>query len=799
MTKKTGIFSYNQEYGKGFVYMEKIILDSKFQNIKKTGKNDIIKKSAICVFAFLSGGTNVFNIFSPFGCSFCTIFFGEGIIFYITVVLSVLGRFALGNSLLNLKYVLWGCIAIVINFIAKRMSLKIDIFKKAFLMGLSLFLGGTVLSIFYGISKYIIITSALEGVAVFALSFVIMKGFYTMRDSPNRKLLSIEETASLLIMSAICIITVGNIEIWNINFKMALSVLVCILFAYRLGPSGGAFGGAFVGFMLMICFEGSADLFSVLTVSSMVSGSLRKNGKITSAFGFIAVSTVMVFYINMELLTLSWFKSLITGIILFMIIPEKTFEFIKSYDMNENVYDSRYYMTMKNITEKNLKECSDSFYALSDTFKKLGKNKKCNASSIKTVIDEVGGKVCKNCGLFSYCWEKDFYNTYKIFYDSVGLCENKGQIFVDDFPNNFKKNCAKIITIVSEINKDCEEFRSKIFWENRIKESRDLVGEQLFAVGKILENIEQRIDVRQIFREDIEREIKAYFDKKSAEFYYVTAVESGKGEITVKFKLKDYVIEKSFIEETGKIISKVSGRKMRREKTDDNRVFVYREAKRYNVASSSAVFCKKGNTVSGDNFTFLPLAEGEFVVALSDGMGSGEEANRESFFAIELLERFFKAGFDSDISIKLINSALLLNSTKDSFATLDICKIDTYKKKAEFVKTGAASSYIMRNGKVMAVRQETLPIGIFSGAEIEKSSYDIRDGDIIIMITDGIEDIIEKNIGEDEKWFEDIFSVFRSSNPKDIADYIMKEAIKKAGGQANDDMTVVASRIWEGL
>ena len=37
MTKKTGIFSYNQEYGKGFVYMEKIILDSKFQNIKKTG------------------------------------------------------------------------------------------------------------------------------------------------------------------------------------------------------------------------------------------------------------------------------------------------------------------------------------------------------------------------------------------------------------------------------------------------------------------------------------------------------------------------------------------------------------------------------------------------------------------------------------------------------------------------------------------------------------------------------------------------------------------------------------------
>ena len=67
------------------------------------------------------------------------------------------------------------------------------------------------------------------------------------------------------------------------------------------------------------------------------------------------------------------------------------------------------------------------------------------------------------------------------------------------------------------------------------------------------------------------------------------------------------------------------------------------------------------------------------------------------------------------------------------------------------------------------------------------------------MVTDGIEDIIGKYTGEDEKWFEDIFSKFSSFNPKDIADYIMREAIKKTGGSINDDMTVVVSRIWEGL
>ena len=67
------------------------------------------------------------------------------------------------------------------------------------------------------------------------------------------------------------------------------------------------------------------------------------------------------------------------------------------------------------------------------------------------------------------------------------------------------------------------------------------------------------------------------------------------------------------------------------------------------------------------------------------------------------------------------------------------------------------------------------------------------------MVTDGIEDIVGGDRGEDELWFESIFSKFRSYNPKDIADYIMSEAVKKAGGEVNDDMTVVVSRIWEGL
>ena len=779
--------------------MEKTIITNKVQDIKSTSTPEILKDTAICFFAFISGGTNVFNIFSPFGASFCTLFFGESYRFLLSVAFSVLGRFIMGNNLFNIKYCLWGILISLISLAIYKSNIKISLWQKSLSSALAMVSVGLIVSLLYGGSKYILFTSIIESVSIFVFSGVMLKGFDTAKNSFNRKLLSPEETISLLIVLGICIVSLGDIEIFSINLKTSLSVATALMCSYRLGVYGGAIAGAFIGFMLMICFQGGSDMFSVLTISSLTAGAVRKKGKVLTSLTFFSLSTIMIFYISNGLLNIGWFKSLFLGILLFLVIPDKCFEFINRYEGDYSIYDSRYYDMMKNITEKSLRECSNSFYALSNMFKKLESSRHSNSNNIKTVIDEVGGKVCKSCGLFSYCWERDFYNTYKIFYDTVGLCERRGQIFSTDFSGALRSTCAKLLTLTEELHKGSEESRSKIFWENRIKESRDLVGEQLFAVGKIFENLKGRIDVERVFREDIENDLKAYFDNQDVELLKVMATESGKGEIRVSFKLAESVIEKSILEGALKVINKSSGRKMRKDGYTSEEGYIYREAKRFNVLSASSVFCKKGNSVSGDNFTFLPLSDGEFVVALSDGMGSGEEANRESFFAIELLESFFRAGFDIDVSIKLINSALLLNSTKDSFATLDICRIDTYNRRADFVKTGSASSYILRNKKVFAIRQETLPIGVFSGAEIEKSSYEIFDGDIIIMVTDGIEDIVGGDRGEDELWFESIFSKFRSYNPKDIADYIMSEAVKKAGGEINDDMTVVVSRIWEGL
>ena len=55
---------------------------------------------------------------------------------------------------------------------------------------------------------------------------------------------------------------------------------------------------------------------------------------------------------------------------------------------------------------------------------------------------------------------------------------------------------------------------------------------------------------------------------------------------------------------------------------------------------------KKGEKVSGDRGTYFKTDAGVLCVILSDGMGCGEAAARESRRVIEILESFLRAGVD---------------------------------------------------------------------------------------------------------------------------------------------------------
>jgi len=250
------------------------------------------------------------------------------------------------------------------------------------------------------------------------------------------------------------------------------------------------------------------------------------------------------------------------------------------------------------------------------------------------------------------------------------------------------------------------------------------------------------------------------------------------------------------------IVSSVLGKPMSRQHKECTRAgkadctLCLSESRQFEIITGIARKPRQESITSGDSYSFTSIKDGKYMLALSDGMGFGARAAEESSTVISLMENFLEAGFDKNITIKTINSILMLRSREEMFATADLCVLDLVDGKAEFIKIGGVPSYIRRNGKVEIIRQPALPIGILEDVETENISMPIQDEDMIVMLTDGVLDAFAI-VGDREEELAKFIATLDTTNPQEMADLIMQEALLHSDGKAKDDMTVMAGRVWK--
>ena len=161
---------------------------------------------------------------------------------------------------------------------------------------------------------------------------------------------------------------------------------------------------------------------------------------------------------------------------------------------------------------------------------------------------------------------------------------------------------------------------------------------------------------------------------------------------------------------------------------------------------------------------------------------------------MDLLEQFLEAGFSKEAAVKMINSALVLGSDGKTFSTIDISSIDLYSGVCEFLKIGAAASFIRRGNFVESITSTSLPAGIFQQTDVDKTSRKLYDGDMVIMVTDGVLDVLP--VEHQEKVMKDIILEHQTNNPKELADYILSRVRQYKNGRFCDDMTVLVMGVW---
>lgn len=182
------------------------------------------------------------------------------------------------------------------------------------------------------------------------------------------------------------------------------------------------------------------------------------------------------------------------------------------------------------------------------------------------------------------------------------------------------------------------------------------------------------------------------------------------------------------------------------------------------------------------------------MMAISDGMGSGQKAKQSSSTVIKMLKRLLTTGFDKDVSIGLINSSVNLNSNEETYATIDISVFDSITGNIEFIKNGACPTFIKSNKNVEVVKSVSLPAGIVDNIDLVVLDKELKGGEIIVMCTDGILESNEE-LTNKEIWIKDLLENIETNDIQRIADILLQESIDNGLGVAKDDMTIFVAKI----
>ncbi len=216
--------------------------------------------------------------------------------------------------------------------------------------------------------------------------------------------------------------------------------------------------------------------------------------------------------------------------------------------------------------------------------------------------------------------------------------------------------------------------------------------------------------------------------------------------------------------------------------------FIYEDEPRYTVLSAISRAVREDEKISGDNFSMEEYNQSQVVVMIADGMGSGAQACKDSQAVIEFMERFLEAGFQKEKAFAMVNGAIASQNAGCNLTTLDVCAVNLLTGDAEFIKAGAAPSYVKRGNRVDEVEADTLPLGSMEELSPMTQVLKLADTDMLIMVSDGVSDAIDT---ESAGRLREFISKTNITNPKEMSDYILQCAINCQGGRIRDDMTVL--------
>ncbi|MGN1167388.1 MAG: SpoIIE family protein phosphatase [Lachnospiraceae bacterium] len=466
---------------------------------------------------------------------------------------------------------------------------------------------------------------------------------------------------------------------------------------------------------------------------------------------------------------------------------------------------------MKEIKEKGaflnpyviqMDKFADSMVHLSKTFFTLeGYKGTFSKEEFDEMFQKITDEVCEHCEKKDTCLKENRIYTYQMMYEILCAVEEYGAELNVELKRKMQKKCILAPRFLRETLEVYENAKKILMWNNKIVQNREGYAGQLKSFARLLQYTTRELDAGIFEDEHLEKKLKNHLKKMGVKMlssvFYITPQGKYEIHLTVKAMKGLCVATKELAYEVGSCI----GRTMMPQQGERPIVgtgyctIACVEGARFQTLQGVARIGKDYEQISGDTFLMTDLPGGRKGVAISDGMGSGEEAFKDSTMVVEMLEELLEAGFPAKTAIEILNTALVIGREDVRFSTIDVCLFDLYTGSCEFVKAGAAATFIKRPDGVEKISLATLPVGVIKDMEIESTERELESGDFVIMVTDGVMDALP--VSEQDALMSSFIEETNIVNPTELARYLLGKVLEWSKEKPTDDMTILTVGVWK--
>lgn len=421
---------------------------------------------------------------------------------------------------------------------------------------------------------------------------------------------------------------------------------------------------------------------------------------------------------------------------------------------------------------------SEVCYTLSERLRKPG------IYRIRQLADDVFDGRCAQCPMQALCAREDCGGCAEAKASAVHALQQNGVCLLDDLPEEFTARCRSAGKILSELN----GFYASMLSENVRTDKTEVFAMDYESMSKMLQ-------------EALDTENSAYHKDESASKKLREAAEY------LHFPAKSIAVfgdrRKTILaseinlsrmslsgEEIRDAFTRICGCPMTAPQFALDYDFVTMAMTSCRQLQFDAAFAtskKAEETVNGDNMVSFENKEDCYYCLLSDGMGSGYEAALTSKMCCIFLEKMLSAGCSVALSLEMLNN-FMRGRNLECFSTIDLLQIDLIEKRAVFVKSGAAPSYVYRDGSLFKITSNSMPVGITREINAEEIRFDLKEGDIVIMTSDGVAQSFD-----DTAWLSELVCMDWEDHLQHMADKILHSAEQRS--RRGDDISVGLIRL----